>query len=271
MLLGVVLAAAVLSWQAAQRQYEPLPPLAVLGATSAPTTSAAAEPSTRPWSAPQFAELQSERDAMVRTQIAARDVTDPRVLQAMRAVPRHLFVSRDQQGYAHADRPLPIGYGQTISQPYIVALMTELLDLRSDSKVLEIGTGSGYQAAVLTELTPHVYTIEILKPLTDRATNTLRQLGYTTVRVHQADGYFGWPEHAPFDGIIVTCAAGHLPPPLFEQLKPGGRIVIPLGQPGSYQELQLVIKDPQTNLPHFRSICPVAFVPMTGQAQQRPR
>jgi protein-L-isoaspartate(D-aspartate) O-methyltransferase len=215
--------------------------------------------------------MQAERNTMVRTQIAARGINDRRVLEAMRSVPRHLLIPKKQRRFAHADRPLPIGYGQTISQPYIVALMTELLELNPGEKVLEIGTGSGYQAAVLTELTPHVYTIEILKPLAESAAKTLRSLGYTTVTVKQGDGYYGCPEHGPYDAIIVTCAAGHLPPPLFKQLKPGGRIVIPMGDPGSYQELQVVTRDPKTGLPRHRSVCGVAFVPMTGQVQRRAR
>ena len=238
---------------------------------SATTTAAASRPTTHPWTPPRFSEMQAERNHMVARQIARRDVRDPRVLGAMRSVPRHLFVPEGRRGAAHQDRPLPIGFGQTISQPYIVALMTDLLGLQPDSKVLEIGTGSGYQAAVLTELTGHVYTIEILKPLAKLSAKRFAELGYTTIRAKQGDGYFGWPEHAPFDAIIVTCVAGHLPPPLFAQLKPGGRIVIPIGQPGRYQELQVVTKQRDTGQPRFESICPVAFVPMVGEVQQRRR
>ncbi len=237
----------------------------------ATTTAAASRPTTHPWTPPRFGEMQAERNNMVARQIARRDVRDPPVLGAMRSVPRHLFVPEGRRSAAHQDRPLPIGFGQTISQPYIVALMTELLGLQPDSKVLEIGTGSGYQAAVLSELTPHVYTIEILKPLARLSGDRFAELGYTTIRVKQGDGYFGWPEHAPFDGVIVTCAAGHLPPPLFTQLKPGGRIVIPIGQPGRYQELQVVTKQRETGQPRFESVCAVAFVPMVGEVQQRGR
>jgi len=237
----------------------------------ATTTAAASRPTTHPWTPPRFREMQAERSAMVAHQIAPRDVRDPRVLVAMRSVPRHLFVPEGRRRAAHQDRPLPIGFGQTISQPYIVALMTELLGLQPDSKVLEIGTGSGYQAAVLSELTPHVYTIEILKPLAKVSATRFARLGYTTIRAKQGDGYFGWREHAPFDAIIVTCAAGHLPPPLFAQLKPGGRIVIPIGQPGRYQELQVVTKQRDTGQPRFESVCAVAFVPMVGEVQQRRR
>ena len=272
LLAGLVLMATWLLWRSpGQVNRYALGPMATMATAPAATTAPSSQPTSRPWTRPRFAEMQRQRDVMVHSQIAARGIGDLRVLDALRAVPRHLLIPERQRRFAHADRPLPIGYGQTISQPYIVALMSELLRLGPDAKVLEIGTGSGYQAAVLTELTPHVYSIEILKPLAQRAAQSLRTLGYTTVAVKRADGYFGWPEHAPFDGIIVTCAAGHLPPPLFKQLKPGGRIVIPIGQPGSYQELQVVTKDPDSGLPRFQSISSVVFVPMTGQMRRRSR
>jgi protein-L-isoaspartate(D-aspartate) O-methyltransferase len=189
-------------------------------------------------------------------------VNDKVVLDAMRTVPRHVFIPRDMRRSAHADSPLPIGHGQTISQPYIVALMTELLELTPESKVLEIGTGSGYQAAVLAHLTPHVYTVEIIKPLADRAARTLREQGYTEVHSRRADGYFGWEEEAPFNAVIVTCAAGHLPPPLWQQLKPGGRIVIPIGGPHELQRLIVITKTPEGKR-RSKAITAVRFVPLT--------
>ena len=236
-------------------------------ASTGPTTSRPLE-----WHRPRFAEFQAERDRMVAQTIShARDgrqrVTDARTIAAMRNVPRHLFVEPGDRANAYVDHPLPIGYGQTISQPYIVALMTEALRLRPGAKVLEIGMGSGYQAAVLGELTPNVFTIEIVKPLYERTNARLTRLGYETIRRKHGDGYFGWSEHGPFDGIIVTCAAGHVPPPLFKQLAAGGRMVIPIGQPGMYQQLKILTKDPKTSRPRYETICGVAFVPMTGRAQ----
>jgi len=209
-----------------------------------------------------------ERRAMVRDQLAeprdGRDpITDPDVLAAMRAAPRHLFVPERVREDAYDDTPLPIGHGQTISQPYIVGLMTERLDLAPDAKVLEVGTGSGYQAAVLAELTPNVFSIEIVEPLHERVADTLAAAGYAErVRLRGGDGYHGWPEEAPFDAIIVTCAAGHLPPPLWEQLAPGGRIVIPIGGPYEVQRLVLVEKTDEGRR-RSRTITQVAFVPMT--------
>jgi len=206
------------------------------------------------------------RNRMVETQIAhPRDgrppVTDPAVLEAMRLTPRHAFIPDGQQRSAYADRPLRIGQGQTISQPYIVAYMTELLKLTPESKVLEVGTGSGYQAAVLAHLTPHVYTIEIIKPLAERAKQTFEAQGYTEIKTRRADGYKGWPEEAPFDAIILTFAADHLPEPLWEQLKPGGRIVIPLGKPYSAQYLTVINKTLQGEK-KMKTIMGVRFVPM---------
>jgi protein-L-isoaspartate(D-aspartate) O-methyltransferase len=215
----------------------------------------------------------SERLQMVERQIAApRDGRDPvrdsAVLAAMRAAPRHRFVPEDLQAHAYADSPLPIGSGQTISQPYIVAYMTELLQLTPESRVLEVGTGSGYQAAVLAELTPHVFTIEILEELAERARRSLAAAGYGGVHTRQGDGYHGWPEEAPFDAIIVTAAAGHLPAPLWEQLKPGGRVVIPIG--GAYEVQRLVlVKKRADGTRESESLMGVRFVPLTGGAGTR--
>ncbi|HMP73256.1 MAG TPA: protein-L-isoaspartate(D-aspartate) O-methyltransferase [Kiritimatiellia bacterium] len=202
------------------------------------------------------------RDAMVRETIENRQVTDPATLRAMRAVERHRFVLPELIGNAYDDRPLPIGFGQTISQPYIVALMTELLQVNEDSVVLEIGAGSGYQAAVLAEIVNRVYTIEIVPELADLSANRMKELGYENVVVKEGDGYFGWEEHAPFDGIIVTAAATHIPPPLIEQLKPGGRLVIPVGPPMQVQNLMLIEKTEDGEI-RQRSLMPVRFVPFT--------
>ena len=237
--------------------------------------TALAEPDTQPsWSPPvpaASAERIEERESMVRNQIARSSdgrmrVGDENVLKAMRAVPRHVFVPEVRRRQAYRDSPLPIGHGQTISQPYIVAMMTELLELDENTRVLEIGTGSGYQAAVLAQLTPHVYTVEIVEPLAERARRTLTAQGYDSVHTRYADGYLGWPEHAPFDVIIVTCAAGHLPLPLWEQLAPGGRIVIPIGGPYEVQRLVVLTKRPDGTR-RSRTVMPVRFVPMTGKAQ----
>jgi protein-L-isoaspartate(D-aspartate) O-methyltransferase len=208
---------------------------------------------------------------MVEEQIAQpRDgrhpVRDERVLAALRAVPRHVFVPGSAGRSAYEDGPLPIGHGQTISQPYIVALMTDLLALDETDKVLEIGTGSGYQAAIMAHLTPEVYTVEIVEPLARRARAALREQGYDGVHCLEGDGYFGWSEHAPFDAIIVTCAAGHLPPPLWEQLRPGGRIVVPIGGPYETQRLVVITKE-LDGTRRSRSVTGVRFVPMTGRVQ----
>jgi protein-L-isoaspartate(D-aspartate) O-methyltransferase len=203
------------------------------------------------------------RLAMVDSQIVRRGVKDKRVLEAMSQVPRHKFVPEAVIRYAYDDEPLPIGYDQTISQPYIVALMTELLALKPDSKVLEVGTGSGYQAAILAELCDSVSSIEIVCPLAKRADSTLKALGYQ-VDVRCGDGYGGWPEKAPFDGIIVTAAPDEVPQPLLDQLAEGGRLVIPVGT--YHQELQLIRKvDGKIRI---ENVIPVRFVPMTGEAEK---
>jgi len=185
------------------------------------------------------------------------------VMAAMEKVPRHRFVPKDMERYAYRNRPLPIGYGQTISQPFLVAYMTELLGVGKTAKVLEIGTGSGYQAAILGELVQEVYTIEIVEPLAKRATATLKDNGYLNVQVKTGDGYYGWEQHAPFDAIIVTAAASHVPPPLIKQLKRGGRMLIPLGSSFLPQHLVLVEKDAQDRV-RTRELLPVQFVPLTG-------
>ena len=216
---------------------------------------------------PAADERQVERRRMVENQIAApRDgrnpIQCPKVQEAMRRVPRHVMVPETLRRHAYDDSPLPIGHGQTISQPYIVATMTELLDLSPDDKVLEIGTGSGYQAAVLAHITPHVYSIEIIEPLLSQARRMLTEQDYGCIRVKHGDGYHGWAEHAPFDAIIVTCAAGHLPPPLWAQLKEGGRIVVPIG--GAYEVQRLVVITKQDDgSRRSRTVMPVRFVPMT--------
>ena len=205
---------------------------------------------------------EGDRLEMVRLQIKERGVKDKDVLAAMEKVPRHEFVLPEYLDQAYEDHPLPIGYGQTISQPYIVAVMTELLRLRSDSRVLEIGTGSGYQAAILAELTPHVYTVEIVEELYEQAQERLARLGYETVQIKRDDGYYGWEEHAPYDAIIVTCAPDHIPQPLINQLADGGHMVIPVGPPGAYQVLWLVER--QGEQVKTERLMGVAFVPLTG-------
>ncbi len=213
--------------------------------------------------------LAAKRKAMVDRQIAARGVTDPRVLQAMRDVPRHVFVPPEYAALAYEDHPLPIEEGQTISQPYIVALMTQLLDLKEGDKVLEIGTGSGYQAAVLARLTDRVFTIEIHEPLAVKASETLARLGYSQVKVKTGDGFFGWPEEAPFDAVIVTCAVPQVPAPLLEQLAEGGRLVAPLGDTRTYQTLTVITK--KDGRSRLRQVLDVRFVPMTGEALKKRR
>ncbi len=205
----------------------------------------------------------AQRAAMVKEQIADRGIADAEVLRAMRAVPRHLFVPEGLQSRAHDDGPLPIGHGQTISQPYIVAFMTEVLKVRKGDTVLEIGTGSGYQAAILSPMVKKVYTMEIIPELASSAKERLKKLGFANVEVKEGDGYFGWPEKAPFDAIIVTAAAGHIPPALIKQLRNGGRMVIPVGGFFMVQNLVLVSKDQKGEIT-TRNLLPVRFVPLTG-------
>lgn len=207
-------------------------------------------------------DFQSMREKMVETQIKARGVKDSRVLAALLKVERHRFVPPEYSNLAYNDHPLPIGEGQTISQPYIVALMTELLALQGGERVLEIGTGSGYQAAILAELAGEVYSIEIVEPLALKAKELLAQLGYRNVKVKAGDGYLGWPSAAPFDAIIITCAPDHIPQPLIEQLKEGGRMVVPVGSAYS-QGLKLIVK--RAGKIESTEIIPVRFVPMTGK------
>jgi protein-L-isoaspartate(D-aspartate) O-methyltransferase len=204
------------------------------------------------------------RKEMVDKQIVRRGVRDRDVIQAMMAVPRHQFVPEKRVSMAYDDTPLPIGYGQTISQPYIVAYMTEILNLDEESMVLEIGTGSGYQAAILSSIVKKVYTIEIIPELAESASLKLEKLGYKNVTVTNGDGYYGWPEHAPFDAIIVTAAAGHIPPPLLKQLKKGGRMVIPVGGHFMIQSLVLVEKGNEGGIT-TRNLMSVRFVPLTGK------
>lgn len=206
-------------------------------------------------------EFEALRQAMVAEQIAARGITDPRVLAAMRSVPRHEFVPESLRGAAYEDRPLPIGHDQTISQPYIVAVMTELARVGPGSNVLEIGTGSGYQAAVLHEITGGIRSIEIVEPLAREAAKTLTHLGYTKAEVRYGDGYRGWPEAAPFDAILVTAAPGRVPQPLLDQLTEGGRLVIPVG--GAIQYLEVHTRGPEGYT--VERVIPVRFVPMTGE------
>jgi protein-L-isoaspartate(D-aspartate) O-methyltransferase len=233
------------------------------GAADHPTAQSGQAEKETEHSHPAFDERLEEREAMVRRQIEARGVRDPNVLKAMRMVPRHAFVPQEQQSSAYADHPLPIGHGQTISQPYIVAFMTEALQLDPNSVVLEIGTGSGYQAAVAAEIAREVYTIEIVEPLATSAAETLRALGYANVHVKAGDGHYGWPEAGPFDAIIGTAAAEQIPPALIAQLKAGGRMILPVVGELGLQYLILVRKDERGKVRQER-VMPVVFVPMTG-------
>ena len=237
-------------------------------APSAPPASEFKPPTPR-----SATERVDERRRMVERQLSRpadgrAPVTDRRVLDAMLAVPRHAFMPANVRAHAYEDSALPIGHGQTISQPYIVALMTQHLNVTPESKVLEIGTGSGYQAAVLAHLTPHVYSIEIVEPLAKRAAAALKEQGYNTVQTKAGDGYKGWPEHAPFDSIIVTCAPEDVPKPLWDQLKPGGRIVIPVGPARRVQQL-VVITRSEDGQRRTQTITDVMFVPMTGESKRR--
>jgi protein-L-isoaspartate(D-aspartate) O-methyltransferase len=254
-------AAARKIFRAAQRFFTTASAISFVLVASA-SSSAAAEP-----------DFAVERAAMVRTitdyaaglsTAIGRDRITPEVLQTMSLVPRHEFVPEHVRREAYADRPLPIGNGQTISQPFIVALMTDLLQIKPNDVVLEIGTGSGYQAAILAHLVREVHTIEIVPPLAEAAAKRLRRLGYANVTARLGDGYYGWQAAAPFDAIIVTAAASHIPPPLIQQLKPGGRMVIPVGAPFAFQHLVLVELDGERKV-KTRQLLPVQFVPLTGR------
>jgi len=216
-----------------------------------------------PTTTPPTDPFAQQRERMVTVQLEGRDITDREVLRAMRTVPRHQFVPEDQLGRAYADGIAYIGEGQTISQPYIVAFMTQVVEVRPGDRVLEIGTGSGYQAAVLAELTDEVYTVEIIEILARRAAKRLRELDYSQIHTKMGDGYYGWEEYAPYDAIIVTCAPDHIPHPLVAQLKVGGRLVIPVGPPGAYQSLWLLEKQADGEIQR-RNLGGVRFVPLTG-------
>jgi protein-L-isoaspartate(D-aspartate) O-methyltransferase len=221
------------------------------------------------WDRPRFDQRRNERYEMVKKGIEDRGIiNDPKVLDAMRHVPRHFFVPKNYQEHAYANRPLPIGYNQTISQPLIVAYMTDLLDIEAGEKVLEIGTGSGYQAAVLSEITPHVYTIEIIKQLADQAIKRFEILGYNTITTKVGDGYKGWPKHAPFDAIILTAAPEEIPQPLINQLAPEGILVAPVGNVNDNQVLTKITKTKDGNIKREQKM-PVRFVPMTGKSQKQ--
>lgn len=221
---------------------------------------------TLDWPRPRFSEFEEQRNQLVETGVVAQGIQDERVIEAMRNVPRHLFVDERQRGMAYQNNPLPIGHGQTISQPYIVAYMSEMLEIEPGDKVLEIGTGSGYHAAVLSELTPYVFSIEIIEPLGRLSAERYEEYGYHTIETKIGDGYYGWEEHAPFDKIIVTAAPGHIPPPLMDQLKPGGIMAIPIGSAYQTQNLMKVTKTEEGDVRTQRML-PVRFVPMTGEAQ----
>ncbi len=242
----------------------------LIGLALATSVVAAATPAAGP---DPFADARHAMVEEIRRHVAEtraelqRTELDARVVEALRTVPRHEFVPAELRKRAYDDRPLPIGFGQTISQPYIVAVMTDLLEVKPGSRVLEIGTGSGYQAAVLAQLGAQVFTIEIVAPLGEAARERLQRLGYTRVAARVADGYYGWPDNAPFDAIIVTAAANHIPPPLLEQLKPDGRMVIPLGNPFGMQHLLVVRKDREGRTT-TRKVLPVRFVPLTGRAER---
>ncbi len=235
--------------------------------TTTTADAGATRPAAKRATPPRTTERTAERHQMVERQIVARGIRNPRVLEAMRNVPRHWFVPQSARSQAYQDRPLRIGHGQTISQPYIVALMSELLEIEAADKVLEIGTGSGYQAAVLVELARDVYTIEIVEPLAQRTIRLLEDKAYDEIHTRIGDGYRGWPEQAPFDAIIVTCAPETPPPALIEQLAVGGRMCIPVGPQSGNQELVLIEKLADGSLLRSR-VSWVRFVPMTGTAKR---
>ena len=242
------------------RNFEPI----VTNVPPAPKAAKDKKPPRPEHTHPAFGQRSRERMGMVARHIQSRGVHDPNVLASLRIVPRHTFVRRRDLRRAYDDQPLAIGLGQTISQPYIVAYMTEALGLEADYRVLEIGTGSGYQAAVCAEIVQEVYTIEIIEELAKSAKERLEQLGYRNAFVKAGDGYFGWKEKGPFDAIIVTCAAGFVPPPLIKQLKPDGKMILPVGSPFGAQTLMLVTKDDKGKV-RSRRLLPVRFVPMLGR------
>jgi len=216
------------------------------------------------YTAQRAALVEEVRSWLIRDPLAGERSSDDKALQALGEVRRHEFIPQKLRGEAYLNHPLPIGYGQTISQPYIVALMTELVDLEPNDVVLEVGTGSGYQAAVLAKLARQVFSIEIIEPLAEQAKNRLQRLGYQNIQTKLGDGYHGWEEHAPFDAIVVTAAASHVPPPLIRQLKPGGRMVIPVGSRFAVQHLLLIEKTADEEIV-TRQITAVRFVPLTGE------
>ena len=263
-LAGIAMAAFVFFSVAHWGPWRAKPPVseAAIASEKTPEAASVAAPSPPQSESP---ELIRSRDFMVERHLHARGIDDQRVLEVMGRIHRQEFVPAEFRDLAYADRPLPIGHGQTISQPYIVALMTQLVKLKPNGRVLDIGTGSGYQAAVLAELSKEVYSIEIIESLAEEARGRLDRLGYKNVTVRQGDGYRGWPEAAPFDAIIVAAAPDHVPQPLIDQLAPGGRLVIPVGR--FFQELLLVEKQPNGSVER-RVVAGVAFVPMTGEAEQ---
>jgi len=225
------------------------------------------QPDTLTWHRPRFSERHEERQRMVQRYLKRQGISDPNVLKAMRHVPRHMFLPEKYQKFAYQNIPVPIGHGQTMSQPYIVAYMTQVLDLKAGEKVLEIGTGSGYQAAVLSEITPYVFTIEIIPDLANKAMFRFEKLGYATIKAKIGDGYNGWQKYAPFDAIILTAAAEKIPKPLVNQLKPGGIMVMPIGDISETQQLTKVTKSKDGKV-HIERKIPVRFVPMTGENQE---
>lgn len=253
-LLSVVIIAVITIWRQAATNAGKTGPVFSMEKVAADTLK---------WPKPRFSERKKDRHRMVKQSIKQQGINDKKVLEAMRQVPRHLFVPESQRNYAYFNRPLPIGHGQTISQPYIVAYMTQLLDLKAGERVLEIGTGSGYQAAVLSEITPYVFTIEIIEELGKLARVRFEKLGYTTIKTKIGDGYQGWEKYAPFDAILLTAAAEQIPKPLARQLKPRGTLIMPVGGTNEVQILVEVTKTAGGELKTERKL-PVRFVPMTG-------
>lgn len=253
----------------------PTPDAASVAATSAatqlsdrpPAQEREAEEKGSPTDSPTADSEETRRTSLVDTGIIGMGIEEESVIAAMRTVPRHIFVPDEFQDQAYANHPLPIGFGQTISQPYIVALMTEAAEVEAGDTVLEIGTGSGYQAAVLAEIVDQVYSIEIIEALAERARADLQEAGYENVEVHHADGYFGWPEHAPYDAILVTAAPDHVPQPLVQQLKIGGHLIIPVGPVGGVQTLWRVTRTSETDA-DTKNLGDVRFVPLTRSEEQ---